>query len=90
MVEAVFRTPKGVPAAAEGGSETERFVFQVTDVVDPTLDASSQQGKAITNVLQNSYTDDVVGEYIARLENEFGVTVNQTALDQVVGGTTQR
>jgi len=90
VVEAVFRTPKGVPAAAEGGGETERFVFQVTDVADPTLDANSQQGKAIANVLQNSYTDDVVGEYIARLENGFGVTVNQTALDQVVGGTTQR
>lgn len=90
LVEAVFRTPKGVPGAAQGNNETERFIFQVTDVTDPAFDANSQQGKAITDVLQNSYTDDVVAEYIARLENEFGVTVNQPALNQVVGGATQQ
>lgn len=90
LVEAVFRTPKGVPGAAQGNNETERFIFQVTDVTDPAFDANSQQGKAITDVLQNSYTDDVVAEYIARLENEFGVTVNQPALNQVIGGATQQ
>ncbi|HEY6022553.1 MAG TPA: SurA N-terminal domain-containing protein [Pseudolabrys sp.] len=90
VVEAVFRTPKGVPATAEGSNETERFIFQVADVIDPAFDANSQQGKAIASVLQNSYTDDVIGEYIARLENDFGVTVNQAALNQVVGGATQQ
>jgi peptidyl-prolyl cis-trans isomerase D len=89
VIEAVFRTPKGVPGAAQGNNETERFVFQVTDVTDPAFDTSSQQGKAIADVLQNSYTDDVIAEYIARLESDFGVTVNQSALDQVVGGTKQ-
>ena len=89
-VEAVFRTPKGVPASVEGEKETERFVFRVTDVIDPALDASSQQGKAITDTLQNSYADDIVGEYIARLENDFGVTINPSALNQVVGGGTQQ
>ena len=90
VIEAVFRTPKGVPGAAQGNNETERFVFQVTDVTDPAFDANSQQGKAIADVLQNSYTDDVIAEYIARLENQFGVTVNQSALNQVVGGATQQ
>jgi peptidyl-prolyl cis-trans isomerase D len=90
VVEAAFRTPKGVPGAAQGNSETERVVFQVTDVTDPPFDANSQQGKAVADVLQNSYTDDVIAEYIARLENEFGVTVNQSALNQVVGGGTQQ
>jgi peptidyl-prolyl cis-trans isomerase D len=90
VVEAVFRTPKGVPGAAQGNNETERYIFQVTDVTDPAFDANSQQGKAIADVLQNSYTDDVIAEYVARLENEFGVTVNQSALNQVVGGATQQ
>jgi len=89
VVEAVFRTPKGVPGVSPGNNETERFIFQVTDVTDPAFDANSQQGKAIADVLQNSYVDDVIGEYIARLETEFGVTVNQSALNQVVGGTQQ-
>jgi peptidyl-prolyl cis-trans isomerase D len=89
-IEAVFRTPKGVPASAEGGKETERFVFRVTDVVDPPFEAGTPQGQAITTTLQNSYTDDLVSEYIARLENDFGVTVNPSALNQVVGGGSQQ
>ena len=90
VVEAVFRTPKGVPASAEGDKETERLVFRVTDIVDPPLDASSSQGKAIADTLQNSITEDIVTEYIARLENDFGVSVNQGALNQVIGGGAQQ
>ena len=89
-IEAVFRTPKGIPASAEGGTETERFVFRVTDIIDPPFEAGTAQGQAITTTLQNSYTDDLVGEYIGRLENDFGVTVNPAALNQVTGGGTQQ
>jgi len=89
-IETVFRTPKGVPASAEGGKETERFVFRVTDIIDPPFEAGTPQGQAITTTLQSSYTDDLVGEFIGRLENEFGVTVNPAALNQVTGGGTQQ
>jgi peptidyl-prolyl cis-trans isomerase D len=89
-IEAAFRTPKGIPASAEGGTETERFVFRVTDIIDPPFEAGTPQGQAITTTLQNSYTDDLVGEYIGRLENDFGVTVNPAALNQVTGGGTQQ
>ena len=89
-IEAVFRTPKGTPASAEGGKETERFVFRVTDVVDPPFEAGTPQGQAITTTLQSSYTDDLLSEYVARLENDFGVTVNPSALNQVIGGGSQQ
>ena len=89
-VEAVFRTPKGMPATAQGGKETERFVFRVTDIVDPRFEAGTPQGQAMTTTLQSSYTDDLVSEYIARLENDFGVTINPSALNQVIGGGTQQ
>jgi peptidyl-prolyl cis-trans isomerase D len=89
-IEAVFRTPKGTPASAEGANETERFVFRVTDIVDPPFEAGSPQGQAITTTLQNSYTDDLVNEFITRLENDLGVTVNPSALNQVVGGGSQQ
>ena len=89
-IEAVFRTPKGTPASAEGGKETERFVFRVTDIVDPPFDAGTQQGQAITTTLQSSYTDDLLSEYVARLESDFGVSVNPSALNQVIGGGSQQ
>ena len=86
VVDVVFKTAKDAAAAAEGDKTTERFVFRVTGVTDPPLDANSQQAKAIGDVLQNSYADDIVGQYLARLQADFGVTLNQQALNQVIGG----
>jgi peptidyl-prolyl cis-trans isomerase D len=90
VVDVVFRTPKGAPGTAEGEKPTERFIFRVTDVVDPTLDASSPQSKAINDTLQNSYVDDIVNEFVGRLENDFGVNVNPAALNQATGGGAQQ
>ncbi|MGH7880887.1 MAG: hypothetical protein ACREQD_15535 [Candidatus Binataceae bacterium] len=90
LVEAAFKTPKGVPGAAEGDSPTERYVFEVTNVTEPEFDPASQKIKQITSTLQNSYADDFIGKYLATLENSFGVTFNQQALDQVIGGTAQQ
>jgi peptidyl-prolyl cis-trans isomerase D len=89
-VEAVFRTPKGIPGSVEGDTETDRFVFLVTGVVDPALDANSAEGKAIADALKNAYSEDILTEYIVRQENDFGVSVNQPALNQVIGGGAQQ
>ena len=84
LVEAAFKTPQGVPASAVGDEETTRFVFSVTDVTDPPLDPIA--AKQLTTLLQNSYSDDIVGAYVSQLENNFGATFNQQALNQVIGG----
>ncbi len=89
LVDAVFRTAKGAAGTAEGASETQQYVFQVTEVTIPSFDANSAQSKALERQLKNSYADDLIGEYIARLESEYGVKINQTALNQVVGGSNQ-
>jgi peptidyl-prolyl cis-trans isomerase D len=84
---AVFKTAKGGVGETEGANPTERWVFQVTNVSPP---ADVLQSNQLKTVLQNSYSDDLVGEYIVRLENEFGVTRNEAALNQVVGGATEQ
>ncbi len=86
VVLAVFQMPKDGAASAEGNSQTERYVFRVTGVTDPKLDPASPQGKAIASALQNSYSDDLTAEYITRLESQFGIDVNQAAVNQVIGG----
>ena len=53
-------------------------------MIDPSTDPI--QTAQLKTVLQNSYGEDLVGEYLTRLENELGVTRNETALNQVVGG----
>ena len=87
-VDAVFKTPKGAPGSTEGETQTQRFVYRVTDVIEPKLDAASPEAKQLSTTLQSSYADDIIGEYIGRLENELGVTLNQSALNQVIGGGT--
>jgi peptidyl-prolyl cis-trans isomerase D len=86
VLELVFSTPKGEPGTSEGHTEDERVVFRVTDVIDPKLDLKSADGKSLDNALKNSYTDDLNGQYIAHLENEVGVTLNQSAITQAIGG----
>lgn len=86
LVDAVFKTPKGAAAETDGDTPTQRFVFRVIDVIDPTLDPNSAEAKQLTTTLQNSYADDIIGEYIGKLEADMGVKINQQALSQVVGG----
>jgi peptidyl-prolyl cis-trans isomerase D len=86
LVDAVFKTPKGAAAETEGDSQTQRFVFRVIDVIDPPLDAASAEAKQLSTTLQTSYADDIIGEYIGKLEADMGVKINQQALGQVVGG----
>ena len=87
-LQAVFTTAKGGSGASEGAKPDERVVFTVTDIVDPKLDANAPDSKKLEASLQGSYSDDVIGEYLARLESELGVTLNQAALSQVIGGGT--
>jgi len=88
VVEVAFKTPKGAPASAEGENLTQRFIFLVTDVIEPKLDAAAPEAKQLLTSLQNSFADDIIGEYIGKLENEIGVAINQSALNQVIGGGT--
>ena len=86
VLQAVFTTAKGSSGAAEGAKADERVVFTVTDIVDPKLDLNAPDTQRLESSLQNSYADDIIGEYLARLETEIGVSINQTALNQAIGG----
>jgi peptidyl-prolyl cis-trans isomerase D len=89
LLEAVFRTAKSEIGVAEGDSITQHYVFRLTEITQPTFDPKGVEAQQLTTTLQNAYADDVISEYIARLETEYGVKINQTALKQVVGGTTE-
>jgi peptidyl-prolyl cis-trans isomerase D len=88
LITAAFQTPKDGSGSAEGDAQTQRYLFRVTGIIDAAFDFASPQGKAIMSTLQSSYSDDLTSEYIARLETQFGVDVNQTAVNQIIGGGT--
>jgi peptidyl-prolyl cis-trans isomerase D len=89
-LDAIFRTPKGSAGAADGASATSRIVFVVTEVVDPPLDAKSDEAKQTADTLMRGYGEDILTEYVAQLEGEIGVKVNQNALQQITGGANAR
>lgn len=88
VVDAAFRTAKGASGTAQGQTPTEVFVFRVTEVTAPPFDPNSDEAKKIDDTLRRSYADDIVSQYLVRLQNEIGVTINQAALRQVTGAET--
>jgi peptidyl-prolyl cis-trans isomerase D len=87
VVTEVFKTPQGQAGTAEGASPTERLVFHVTEIKVPALDPEAADVKRIDEALRSRSTQDLMVQYLAKVQSEVGVTVNATALNQVSGGT---
>jgi len=85
-IDAIFRAPKNGVGSAQAEQPVEQLVFHVTDIVVPNIEAGSDSTKQLQESLNRALADDIFGEYIAQLESEIGVTINQTALRQVVTG----
>jgi peptidyl-prolyl cis-trans isomerase D len=88
VLDAIFRTAKGSAGTAEGDKPTSRVVFVVTAIDDPKLDEKSPEAGQTRETLRNGYSEDILGEYVAQLETELGVTINQAALAQITGAST--
>jgi len=85
-VDRLFVTPKDAVANAAGEEVGDQIVFRVTDIVVPQMDANSNQTKTMAETLNRSLSQDLFGQYIAKVESEIGVTINRNAVNQVVSG----
>lgn len=84
-VASAFRTAKDAAGQSEGASATEWIVFRVTDVTEPTLDFASEDIKKLKTSVERGLSDELVGQYVIKMENEIGVTINQPAVAQITG-----
>ncbi|MEI8147059.1 MAG: peptidylprolyl isomerase, partial [Alphaproteobacteria bacterium] len=84
-VQALFSTLKGQVADAPAIDGIDRLVFLVKDV---TVPASAGLDARILSQLTQSIEDDILGQYITRLQTDFGTSVNRTLLRRAVGGET--
>lgn len=87
---ALFRTPKGAAASAEGKQPTERIVFVVKDVTVPAFDAAAADPKRIADALRTGLAEDLYAQFLTRIEKDVGVSVDQKALDDAVGNNPQQ
>jgi peptidyl-prolyl cis-trans isomerase D len=81
-VAAVFSAAPGTAITAPGEDAASRLVIRIVEAKAP--EPGKTAGK-LKDDLARAIEDDLVGQYIARLEREFGVSVNQKALDQIAG-----
>lgn len=83
----IFKTPQDGTGTVDGVSATDRIVFRVTDIKVPSYDPEASEAKRIDEALRSRITEDLVAQYMARLQSDVGVSINQSALSQVSGGT---
>ena len=86
-ISEIFRTPKDAAAATDGASPTDRIVFRVTEIKVPSLDPEAADIKRLDETMRRALSEDLLGQYVARLETDIGVTINQAALNQVTGAS---
>lgn len=85
LVTAAFRTPKDGVGQTEGGGGSEWIVFKVTDIVVPPVDLASEDVKKLTESLRRAEMEEQLTAYIAKLETDIGVTINQNAFAVATG-----
>ncbi|WP_210490797.1 peptidyl-prolyl cis-trans isomerase [Microvirga antarctica] len=85
-VNRIFAVPvdKGGNVANGAGG---RAVFKVTAATAPTFVTTTQEADKVATQLKNSMADDLINEYIAKVRQDLGVTINQQALRQATGNS---
>jgi len=89
-VTEIFRTPKDGVGSVEGATPGERIVFRVTEIKVPPLDAESADSKRIDEALRQRNAEDIIAQYVAKLQDEVGVSINYNALAQASGNNPQQ
>ena len=83
LIDAVFRTAKGEAGAAQGTSATEMIVFHLTDITVPAFDATTPEAKRVVDAMRRAFSDDLLNQYVARLQTDFGAFINLEALSRL-------
>ncbi|ODT12306.1 MAG: hypothetical protein ABS35_40615 [Kaistia sp. SCN 65-12] len=84
-LKAAFAGPKGSAAVAPGAQDDEQVVLQVAEVVETPYTPATDSGNPLTQQLADSMQNDLLQQYVSELQRQLGATVNQTALQQIVG-----
>jgi peptidyl-prolyl cis-trans isomerase D len=86
VIEAVFQAEKDAAGSAEGNGPAEWVVFRLTDITVPDFDAASSEAKRVAEAMRGQLREDLMAQYVQRLQTDLGVTINQDALRRVAGG----
>jgi peptidyl-prolyl cis-trans isomerase D len=83
-VAQAFTLPAGGYGSAPSGIDEGRVVFKV-DMVTAPPPVDEKTSERLKQQLALLMSEDAIAEYFAALENRYGVTVNQAALNKLIG-----
>jgi peptidyl-prolyl cis-trans isomerase D len=84
-VDGAFRLAKGESDRTTGDQPGEWIVFTLTDIVTPAFDPNAAETKKLREDLQRAQGDEQTAAYIARLESDIGVKINEQAFAVATG-----
>ena len=84
-VARVFGLPVGEIASAAGEGQS-RIVFHILDSVVPAMEADSDVMKGMAEQLRTAMTEDVISQYLAALQSQTKVEINEAAVRAATGG----
>lgn len=82
-VEQAFALEKGKAASAMTRDGKSRVVFKVTEIV-PAPQPSASERERLASELKRELQNDVLAEYVAALQDRYGVSVNEAAYNRLV------
>lgn len=83
-VAQIFDEKVGDSGSASDGSGG-RMIFKVVDAKVPPIDPKAKEFNKILADVKTNLGEDVVGQYLSRLERQLGIKLNQQALRTALG-----
>ncbi len=84
-VARIFATPVG-KAGTAAGEDTARVVFRVTSATVPAFVPSAAGAVAVEQQYRTALADDILAQYIADVQKQAGISVNEAAFRRAIGG----
>jgi len=81
VVARVFSVANGSIASVADG--LDRVIFKVVDSITPPLEADDE---AVEDRLKPALAEDILAQYVTRLQSDMGVSINEAAVRMAVGG----
>ena len=85
VVAQIFNLPVGRAGSAAGEGLT-RILFKINDAVVPGFEPESEQAVALAAQLAQNLGNDLLLQYLAKVQTDLGVKINGAALNLAVGG----
>lgn len=83
-IEAAFGGGKDYVALSAGGSGETQYVMKVSETYEPADKSPSSVGEKEKKKADSAVSDDLLDQLVARLRNEYPITVNQALIERAL------